>query len=61
MEDTPTVRKVAYCVTCKKGIPLENMEDIEKELAGMGQTLGDMRCPVCGTPLVIKEEKMEQS
>lgn len=60
MEDSPAVRKVAYCVICKKGIPLENMEEIEKGLAELGQTLKNMRCPVCGTPLVMKEEKMEQ-
>ena len=60
MEDSPVVRKVAYCVTCKKAIPLENMEEIEKELAALGKTLKNMRCPVCGTPLVMKEEKPEQ-
>ena len=59
MEDMPAVRKMAYCVTCRKGIPLENMEEIEKELSGLGQTLKNLRCPVCGTPLVMKEERME--
>jgi len=60
MEDSSAVRKVAYCVVCKKSIPLDRIEEIEKELAELGQTLKNMRCPVCGTPLVMKEEKMEQ-
>lgn len=59
MEDSPTVRKVAYCVVCKKSIPLDRIEEIEKELAEFGQTIKNHRCPVCGTPLVIREEKIE--
>ena len=59
MEDSPTVRSHMYCVTCKKSIPLENLEALEERLQHLGETLKSRKCPVCGTPLVIKEEPIE--